>query len=557
MQISKVKVLIPAPENGDDAVYYYIQSTVLTIDADKDGVPTNPDQNITLTKMKRVGKNAAAPTTDLTILVYKVKDGSGIRIGRTTAASFTFPASNASGMDYIRAELRSAADPNTVIASQEIIVNKKGQDGNDGQNGVTYEIVPGVANIRADKDGNILTGAIRVSAYKTEAGIRTSCGLGRIIAVGIDDNEEDTPHYWAQYRIDSGSWTDCSNISIGIGMMAEMGYGVPGSAVSTITSGIAFRLLYGTTSSNSVVHETAALQVVRNGSDGERGKAGRFYYYDGYFVSTKEYTADDYKAPYVAFDWTDNTDNGPVIRTSYYMLIANTNKKNSVLVAPRTSAASGVWEQMTTDFRYMITEAFFSAFAKLGSWVFNGDFMMSQQGIDGTRNFQNFTDENGSWMPNILLNAATGGAILNDVTIRGNGFFCGLMGKVKTIVTSDNLSQYSQPSGLGDDDLMIDFEKTGTYIEFRTPIYGILPSERKYIGTNLIIVNNSGGLVALTGTIMKTDDGSGNSYSLQNGKVWYIECKARANPYGSQYSAQGVEQIYWLIKLEAPINSGY
>ena len=59
MQISKVKVLIPAPENGDDAVYYYIQSTVLTIDADKDGVPTNPDQNITLTKMKRVGKNAA------------------------------------------------------------------------------------------------------------------------------------------------------------------------------------------------------------------------------------------------------------------------------------------------------------------------------------------------------------------------------------------------------------------------------------------------------------------------------------------------------------------
>ena len=129
------------------------------------------------------------PTTDLTILVYKVKDGSGIRIGRTTAASFTFPASNASGMDYIRAELRDAADTNTVIASQEIIVNKKGQDGNDGQNGVTYEIVPGVANIRADKDGNILTGAIRVSAYKTEAGIRTSCGLGLIIALGIDDNE--------------------------------------------------------------------------------------------------------------------------------------------------------------------------------------------------------------------------------------------------------------------------------------------------------------------------------------------------------------------------------
>lgn len=260
----------------------------------------------------------------------------------------------------------------------------------DGEDGVTYEIIPSVSSIRADENGNVLTGVITVAAYKTKSGSRTSCGLGMAVAVGL--NGEEVDGYWVQYSINGGSWTNCSNISTGSGIYMVMAYGVPGSAVSTITSGIAFRLLYGTSSSYSVVHQTAPLQVVRNGQTGQRGKTGRYYYYDGYFDSTKEYTATDNQAPYVAFDWEDTvTVNGvstQVTKTSYYMLVADTNKPDSTYIAPRTTAASGVWEMMETSFKFLITEAIFTAFAKLGSAIFSGDFILSQRGVladfDGT-----------------------------------------------------------------------------------------------------------------------------------------------------------------------------
>lgn len=88
----------------------------------------------------------------------------------------------------------------------------------DGEDGVTYEIIPGVASIRADENGNILTGVITVSAYKTKSGIRTSCGVGAAIAIGVNGGEVD--HYWVQYSINGGSWTDCGNVIIGAGLYA-------------------------------------------------------------------------------------------------------------------------------------------------------------------------------------------------------------------------------------------------------------------------------------------------------------------------------------------------
>lgn len=266
-----------------------------------------------------------------------------------------------------------------------IVAKRKGGQGDKGEDGVTYEIIPSVSSIRADENGNILTGVITVSAYRTKSGSRTSCSVGLAVAAGV--NGEEVDHYWVQYSINGGSWTNCNNISIGTGLYAQMGYGVPGSAVSNITSGIAFRLLHGTSSSSKVVHQIAPLQVVKNGQTGQRGKTGRYYYYDGYFVSNKEYTATDNQAPYVAFDWQDTvTVNGvstQVTKTSYYMLVAETNKPSSTYIAPRTSAASGVWELMETSFKFLIAQAFFTEFGKLGSAVFSGDWMISQHGTPG------------------------------------------------------------------------------------------------------------------------------------------------------------------------------
>ena len=300
----------------------------------------------------------------------------------------------------------------------------------DGADGVTYEIIPSVSSIRADADGNILTGVITVAAYKTKSGSRTSCGLGMAVAVGPNGGETD--HYWAQYSINGGSWTNCSNISTGSGLYMVMDYGVPGSAVSTITSGIAFRLLYGTSSSYSVVHQIAPLQVVKNGQTGQRGKTGRYYYYDGYFDSTKEYTATDNQAPYVAFDWEDTvTVDGvdtQVTKTSYYMLIAETNKPSGTYIAPRSVEATGVWELMETSFKWLIAEAIFINFAKLGAAIFSGDWMISQHGtINGvaSTDYTKFNADDpegnnaGNFRPNYAVDLLTGEAWLNSAHIRG------------------------------------------------------------------------------------------------------------------------------------------
>lgn len=134
----------------------------------------------------------------------------------------------------------------------------------------------------------------------------------------------------------------------------------------------------------SIIYDTFRLTVVR---DGEQGKPGKMYYYAGKFTDSKEYTATDNQAPYVDFDWEDTvTVDGiqtKVTKTSYYVLVAGSSVVNGTYVKPRTTAASGVWELMETSFKFVITEAMFTAFGKLGSAVFSGDWMISQHGTPG------------------------------------------------------------------------------------------------------------------------------------------------------------------------------
>lgn len=375
---------IPVIKDGDSSVVYWITSSVPSIAADENGHPVNPNEAIEVKEWKRVGNNPGTASSDLKMTCYTVKDGVETAFGQSNwAPTANFTSAAADEKDSICIKLYDAS--NNIVRTLSIPVEKKGDKGDKGDDGVTYEILPSVAHIRADKDGNILTGVIEVSAYKIKGENRRSCGVGlAIAAIG----GEIPAHYWVQYRINGGSWTSCSNISIGSGMYAQIGYGVPASAVSTITSGIAFRLCYGTGSSSySVVHEMAALQVVKDGQTGARGKTGRYYYYDGYFNNAKEYMATDHQAPYIAFDWTDTvTVNGvdtSVVKTSYYMLVADTNKPGSTYIAPRTTAASGIWELMETSFKFLIAQAFFTEFGKLGSAVFSGDWMISQHGTPG------------------------------------------------------------------------------------------------------------------------------------------------------------------------------
>jgi hypothetical protein len=74
------------------------------------------------------------------------------------------------------------------------------------------------------------------------------------------------------------------------------------------------------------------------------------------------------------------------------------------------------WAIMTSDFKYLITQAVFAAFAHLGSAIFNGDFMFSQYGTkngDYSSNYQDFSpsnpyDEENHFRPKFMLNLMQG-----------------------------------------------------------------------------------------------------------------------------------------------------
>lgn len=134
-----------------------------------------------------------------------------------------------------------------------------------GENGIVYDIVPSVFAIRADSNGNVLTGAIEVLAYKTDGETRSSNLLSPILL-----GEE---YYYAQYSIDGGTWTSCTRVGVGTGLQAQIAYGVPANKVKTATRGIAFRLKHSS-DNNKVLKTIPEIQVIKNGGQGEQGIEG-------------------------------------------------------------------------------------------------------------------------------------------------------------------------------------------------------------------------------------------------------------------------------------------
>ena len=135
-----------------------------------------------------------------------------------------------------------------------------------GENGIVYDIVPSVFSIRADHNGSVLTGAIEVIAYRTDGETRSSNLLGLALSEGED-------YYYAQYSIDGGTWTSCTEITLGSGILTQRAYGIPANKVSTATRGIALRLKHSS-DNNKVLKTIPEIQVIKNGGQGEQGIEG-------------------------------------------------------------------------------------------------------------------------------------------------------------------------------------------------------------------------------------------------------------------------------------------
>ena len=112
-----------------------------------------------------------------------------------------------------------------------------------------------------------------------------------------------------------------------------------------------------------------------NGTDGKDGRDGRIVYPAGIYDATVTYTATDTKAPYVLYGDT------------YYVMNVTTSWTGS---QNEGKTPADDYEQYGEHATWIPMERFEAIYTKLlianngtiGSFVFNGDYMFSQQGVD-------------------------------------------------------------------------------------------------------------------------------------------------------------------------------
>lgn len=181
---------------------------------------------------------------------------------------------------------------------------------------------------------------------------------------------------------------------------------------SGVNVGVTPNVIYGTV----VAHE-------HDGDDGQRGKAGRFYYFAGDWNSSTTYVMTDTQAPYVkasngSFYMLDNAGNGGSNVNS-----TNQNPTNS-------SYGNGKpWSVMQSDHQYYIAKAFFGNYAQFGSAIINGDWMISTYGKKNGSTSNDYTSFDPSdptgvsssshFAPNFCVDLKYGVCYMQDAYVKG------------------------------------------------------------------------------------------------------------------------------------------
>ena len=143
------------------------------------------------------------------------------------------------------------------------------------------------------------------------------------------------------------------------------------------------------------------------GTPGAGGPKGQIVYPAGKYDVTKTYVTDANKAPYVL----DEEDN------NYYVLNRQMTWIGTAQGNLRPSNdTTGSWVEIDA-YEAIFTKLGIIANGLIGSAVFNGDYVFSQQGINPsasnaiTTNYENFNEDyiyDGTFTPNIMFNFATG-----------------------------------------------------------------------------------------------------------------------------------------------------
>lgn len=157
-----------------------------------------------------------------------------------------------------------------------------------------------------------------------------------------------------------------------------------------------------------------------NGTDGKDGRDGRIVYPAGIYDATVTYTATDTKAPYVLYGDT------------YYVMNVTTSWTGS---QNEGKTPADDYEQYGEHATWIPMEKFEAVYAKLliadngtlGKFVFNGNYMFSQQGKDGSGNsssdYENFNPDrpdSGDFQPNLYIDGLTGKIVASNAYVKGS-----------------------------------------------------------------------------------------------------------------------------------------
>lgn len=308
--------------------------------------------------------------SDVYLYVNTVTPTGGEGVNKITSYSsgYTFTADLAMTSYHIvltNTSTYSTSQVNGILDSESIPISKSanGDNGDDGQDGLGITASPDVVFIEATNTGK----SARAQSKRVDISMYVGGHKATISSITVNS------------RPASASAEPTVNTSTGDSYLT---IGVTNNVDATYYEGVVTFTVVGSYEGESFTMQySVAIVASKQGLTGEKGAMGRNFYYDGEWSSTKDYELTSMQAAFVHYGdnyWVRVGEDGETCRGQ----------------APSNSSA--YWEEMVTDFKYLISQAVFSEFAKLGSAIFNKDWMISQYGVRNnvtSSNYTNFTPE--------------------------------------------------------------------------------------------------------------------------------------------------------------------
>ena len=265
------------------------------------------------------------------------------------------------------------------------------------------------------------------------------------------------------------------------------------------------------------------IPIAFDGVQGERGKIGRFFYFGGTFDSsdsdpTHTFVVNDAQAPYF-----EHTENG---QKRYHVFNYDTNGSYTMtqMWAISSNWNNEPWEAMTNDFKYIITEALFGSYAHLGSWIFNGDYMISEKDKNGNSRGQQ--EYNGmpsnekvttGFIPSIAFDAANGRASFCGDWARFNPDGSGWLSNKK--LSWNSYGELTLASAKLSGNLTLEGDNSQIRVGKTDKAYIVLTNNN--YGDGSIQLRDADGVVAIQLTY-DNDSGGGPSFWLRDDPVYAV-----------------------------------